>query len=81
MAQGFLFYKKVPRIGNFRTKVQYWVKHFEEGSEWGIDGGRISKLECRADGKMLLHYEREWDMEPETELGYRAYAIMMKLYN
>ena len=63
------------------TKVQYWVKHFEDGSEWGIDGGRISKLECRADGKMLLHYERGWDMEPETELGYRAYAILTKMYN
>ena len=25
-------------------EVQYWVKHFEEGSEWGIDGCRISNL-------------------------------------
>ena len=38
------------------TKVQYWVKHYEEGSEFGIDGGRISKLECRANGKTILHY-------------------------
>ena len=22
----------------------YWVKHYEEGSEFGINGGRISKL-------------------------------------
>ena len=29
----------------------------------------------------VKHYERGWDMEPETELGYRAYAIMMKMYN
>ena len=63
------------------TKVQYWVKHFEKGSEWGIDGGRISKLECCADGKTLLHYERGWDVKPETELGYRAYAILVKMYN
>ena len=63
------------------TEVQYWVKHFEEGSEWGIDGGRISKLECRADGETILHYDRGWDMEPETELGYRAYAILTKMYN
>ena len=59
----------------------YWVKHYKEGSEFGIDGGKISKLECRADGKMLLHYERGWDMEPETELGYQAYAILTKMYN
>ena len=23
---------------------RYWVKHYEEGSQFGIDGGRISKL-------------------------------------
>ena len=22
----------------------YWMKQYEKGSEWGIDGGRISKL-------------------------------------
>lgn len=26
---------------------KYWVKHYEEGSEFGIDGGRISKLTIR----------------------------------
>ena len=40
------------------TKVEYWVKHYEEGSEFGINEGRISKLDCRADGEMILHYER-----------------------
>ena len=63
------------------TKVQYWVKHFEEGSEWGIDGGRISKLECRIDGEMLLHYERGWDKKPATKLAKKAYATMLKMYN
>ena len=63
------------------TKVQYWVKHFEEGSEWGIDGGRISKLECRVDDEMLLHYERGWDKKPTTKLAKKAYATMLKMYN
>ena len=62
-------------------EVQYWVKHYEEGSEFGIDGGRISKLECRADGKMLLHYERGWDKKPTTNLAKKAYATMLKMYN
>ena len=22
----------------------YWIKQYDKGSEWGIDGGRISKL-------------------------------------
>ena len=63
------------------TEVQYWTKHFEEGSEWGIDGGRISKLECRANGKTILSYDRGWDMEPETELGYQAFAILTERFN
>mgnify|MGYP006988865464 FL=1 len=63
------------------TEVQYWVKHFEEGSEWGIDGGRISKLECRANGKTILSYDRGWDMEPETELDYQAFAILTERFN
>jgi len=25
-------------------KYKYWVKHFEEGSQFGIDGGKVSKL-------------------------------------
>ena len=63
------------------TKIEYWVKHFEEGSEFGIDGGKISKLECRIDGEMILHYERGWDKKPATKLAKKAYAAMLKMYN
>lgn len=63
------------------TEVQYWVKHFDEGSEFGIDGGRISKLECSVDGKIIMNYDRGWEMEPETEIGYQAYAILIKTFN
>ena len=63
------------------TEVQYWVKHFDEGSEFGIDGGRISKLECRADGRTILNYDRGWDMEPKTKIGKDAYAAILKKYN
>lgn len=29
--------------------VKYWVKHYEEGSSFGLDGGRISTsmLSCK----------------------------------
>ena len=29
------------------TSVAFYIKHFEEPSEFGIDEGRISKLELR----------------------------------
>ena len=33
----------IPQDGRM-TACSYTVKHFEEGSVFGIDGGRISKL-------------------------------------
>ena len=63
------------------TKVSYEVKHFEEGSDFGIDGGRISKLECRANGGTILHYERGWNIKPKTKLAAKAYEILKKKYN
>ena len=54
------------------TEVTYEVKHFEEGSDFGIDGGRISKLECHANGKTILHYERGWNKKPETEFAKKV---------
>lgn len=43
---------------------EYWVKHYDEGSVFGIDGGRISKLTVKRGGKEIVSYERGWDVEP-----------------
>ena len=54
------------------TEVQYWVKHYEEGSEFGIDGGRISKLMLQRNGQTVCNYDRGWDIkptDPDTELA------------
>lgn len=42
----------------------FTIKHFENGSDFGIDEGRISKLEIRKNGKILANYDRGWDVEP-----------------
>ena len=42
-------------------------KQFEKGSEFGIDGGRISKLSIRIGKKEICNYDRGWDFEPKTE--------------
>ena len=62
-------------------RCKYWVKHYEEGSEWGIDEGRISKLEIRINGKITANYDRGWDIEPEDETTQTALAILLKEYN
>ena len=60
----------------------YWVKHYEEPSEeYGIDGGRMSKLEIRVNGKTTCSYERGWETEPEDETSQLAFAAMMQKFN
>lgn len=67
--------------GNPETKCEYWVKHFDLPSEWGIDGGRISKLEIRANGKTTCLYDRGWGTKLEDDATQQAYEQLMKKYN
>ena len=62
---------------------KYWVKHFEEGSQYGIDGGKISKLAIRkVDSALdLCNYDRGWDIEPTTDEVKAVYAIIVSKYN
>ena len=62
--------------------AHYWVKSFDEGSEWGISGGRISKLTIKIDGKITANYDRGWDIEPdEGRTTQMAYCILLENYN
>ena len=63
-------------------KYKYWVKHYEEGSQFGIDGGKISKLTIRKVGESrdLCNYDRGWDVEPDGEV-VTVYAILIQKYN
>jgi len=71
--------KGIIEIAN--TKIQYWVKHFEEGSDFGINNGKISKLECRIDNKTIINYDRGWDKKPKTKIAHQAYNIIVKKFN
>jgi len=61
--------------------VRYWVKYFEEGSEFGIEGGRISKLMIRREDITIASYERGWDVEPKDEDAKIAFQILMSKFN
>ena len=60
---------------------QYWIKQFDKGSEWGIDGGRISKLTLNRDGKEVCNYDRGWDIEPKDENTRLALEILLHSEN
>ena len=60
----------------------YWVKHYEEPSEdYGIDGGRISKLMLKRNGEIAPRHDRGLDITPTDKATETALAIVMKEYN
>ena len=62
-------------------KVDYWAKVYEEPSEFGINGGRISKLMLKHNGTIILNYDRGWDVKPTDEISKAAYQQILKMYN
>lgn len=69
----------IPCEGGTHKIAHYWEKVFEEGSEFGINGGRISKLMIKIDGRVVLNYDRGWDIEPDEndQATMIAYSICL----
>jgi hypothetical protein len=65
------------------TNYKYWVKHYEEGSEYGINGGKISKLTICKHGSTqnLVNYDRGWDVRPTDAEVNAVYEIVLAKYN
>ena len=64
------------------TVCHYWVKHFDEPSEqYGINGGKISKLMIKVDGKVTANYDRGWDTKLRDEPARLACCILLDNYN
>lgn len=73
----------IPQKDGSSKIAHYWVKAFEEGSEWGINGGKISKLSIKIDGEWVANYDRGWDVKPadNDEAAQLAYCILLNEYN
>ena len=59
----------------------YWVKHYDEPSEWGINEGRVSKLTLKRDGEIVYIFDRGHDVAVTDEDTELALAILLKEYN
>ena len=59
----------------------YWMKQYDEGSEYGIDGGRISKLMIKCEGRTVCNYDRGWDVKPTDARVQTALKILLEDYN
>ena len=54
----------------------------EPSEEWGIDGGRISKLEIRGPHReWLCNYDRGWDTKPVDTKVKKFYDEIIKKFN
>jgi hypothetical protein len=54
---------------------------YGEGSDYGIDEGRISKLMLKRDGKIVCNYDRGWDVRPRDPDTKQALESLKKTYN
>lgn len=71
----------IPSGNGGMTSVSYWVKHYDNESQFGIDNGRISKLTLVQDSKVVYNYDRGEDVESQTSEAEKALAILLKEYN
>ena len=55
----------------------YWFKVFEEPSQFGIDGGKISKLMLKCNGEIVCNYDRGWDIEPSDPDAQIALELLL----
>lgn len=71
----------VPTDDGKNIPVMYWVKHYQNPSQFGIDGGRISKLTLKIKGEVVCHYDRGWDIKPTCEAAEIALKILKCTYD
>lgn len=61
--------------------VHYSIKVYDEPSKFGINHGKISKLELKQDGKIIANYDRGWDIRPTTKEAEIALCILLDQHN
>lgn len=70
-------------VDNKTVIAHYIAKVYDEPSEYGINEGRISKLQIKIDGVTVAEYDRGWDLEPEesNQAVQVALAIILNDWN
>lgn len=60
---------------------KYYAKVYETGSEFGIDGGKISKLQIVRNDMIVYNYDRGLDVPPVDEGAQLALEILLHTEN
>ncbi len=59
----------------------YWAKVYDAPGKYGINGGRVSKLTVKTDGKTVINYDRGWDIRPGTQEENAVLWIILNSHN
>lgn len=65
----------------YNSIFHYWIKVYEEPSQHGIDGGKVSKLMLKRNGKIVCNYDRGWDIKPADPDTQLALEILLHTEN
>ena len=72
-------------VGDGQTVLRYAVKRYDNPSEYGINGGRVSKLEIWTDDECesRVRYERGWGIYPasDDEAANAALSMLFEQFN
>ncbi len=61
---------------------EWCAKVYDEPSEYGINNGRVSKLEIRKNNRAVLNYDRGWDIKPDNDADIeRIYRCIMCMFD
>ena len=65
----------------YNSIFHYWIKVYPVGGQFGIEGGKISKLMLKRDGNVVCNYDRGWDIKPVDADTQMAYEILVHTEN
>lgn len=60
------------------VNIAWHAKVFDEGSIFGINEGRISKLSARINYDWIFNYDRDWDIKPQGTIAKKALKMLVK---
>lgn len=67
--------------GHIGNEYAWSGKIYEEPSKFGINNGKISKLTVNKNGKVVVNYDRGWDIKPKNKQDKEAVNEILYEHN
>ena len=62
------------------TEYKYFAKVYDISSIFGINNSRISKLSIKDGKKLVVNYDRGWDVRPKRAAHKKTLEIILDMY-